>query len=64
MVARVPGPAAISRIGPTVFDRFTGGRDGTLWHYAAVARVLSERGCAVAPKLLEVVVEIEAVVAR
>ncbi|MDG4649071.1 HD domain-containing protein [Roseibacterium sp. SDUM158017] len=30
-------------IGPTVFDRFTAGRDGTLWYYDGLAQALSAR---------------------
>ncbi|HKV64996.1 MAG TPA: HD domain-containing protein [Rhodanobacteraceae bacterium] len=30
-------------IGTSVFDRFTGGRDGTLWYYRDISRVFTER---------------------
>jgi len=30
-------------VGKAVFERFTGGRDGTLWYYASLSRVLAER---------------------
>jgi (p)ppGpp synthase/HD superfamily hydrolase len=33
-------------IGTKVFDRFTGGRDGTLWYYAAISDVFLHRGVA------------------
>jgi (p)ppGpp synthase/HD superfamily hydrolase len=29
-------------VGEVVWDRFTAGRDGTLWYYAALSRVFSE----------------------
>ena len=29
--------------GPAVFDRFTAGRDGTLWYYQEIGRVLRDR---------------------
>jgi hypothetical protein len=32
----------LAEIGPRVWDRFTGGRNGTLWYYAAVAEALAE----------------------
>ncbi|MBV7409469.1 HD domain-containing protein [Maritimibacter sp. DP1N21-5] len=47
--------------GPAVFDRFTTGRDGTLWYY----RALADRLCALRPgplsdRIAEVVARIEA----
>jgi (p)ppGpp synthase/HD superfamily hydrolase len=39
------------RIGETVFDRFTGGRDGTLWYYRELVRVFSERNAPAAAAL-------------
>ncbi len=30
-------------LGPAMFGRFAGGRDGTLWYYAALAEVLGRR---------------------
>ena len=33
----------IRLIGPSVFERFSGGREGTCWYYAEMARVLSGR---------------------
>lgn len=47
-------------IGAAVFDRFTGGRDGTLCYYRAVARVLAERGAPMAHVLAETVAAMEA----
>jgi (p)ppGpp synthase/HD superfamily hydrolase len=32
------------RIGDTVFDRFTGGKDGTLWYYRWLAETFQELG--------------------
>ena len=31
-------------VGSAVFDRFKGGRDGTLWYYGALAEVFARRG--------------------
>ena len=31
-------------VGGKVFDRFTGGRDGTLWYYRELAAVFGRRG--------------------
>ena len=31
-------------VGTAVFDRFSGGRDGTLWYYEALAEVFGRRG--------------------
>lgn len=31
------------RVGPVVFDRFTAGRDGTLWYYQSLAEVFTQR---------------------
>lgn len=42
-------------VGTLVFDRFTGGRDGTLWYYRSLARILAERGSAPSGVLLETV---------
>jgi (p)ppGpp synthase/HD superfamily hydrolase len=50
----------LERIGPAVFDRFTGGLDGTLWYYATAASRLEARGCPVAPALSDVVARIRA----
>lgn len=33
----------LDRVGPAVFDRFTGKRDGTLWYYDELARALALR---------------------
>ncbi len=33
----------LRQMGPAVFDRFTAGRDGTLWYYRALADALSLR---------------------
>ncbi|HEX7525096.1 MAG TPA: hypothetical protein VF327_02255, partial [Gaiellaceae bacterium] len=37
--------ADLRSAGPATLDRFTGGRDGTLWYY----RTLAERLCTAAP---------------
>jgi len=47
-------------VGETVFGRFTGGRDGTLWYYGEIARILRERGSTLASRLAEAAVEMAA----
>ena len=42
--------ADLRAIGPAVFERFKGGRDGTLWYYESLAEVFIEMG----PKALAV----------
>jgi (p)ppGpp synthase/HD superfamily hydrolase len=39
------------KIGPSVFDRFTSGRDGTLWYYRSLAEVFEMRGAPMAALL-------------
>jgi hypothetical protein len=48
--------------GPSVWERFKGGRDGTLWYYGAVLEVLSRRipACPLVPQLAEVVERLNA----
>ena len=36
--------ADLRRQGPACFEKFTGGRDGTLWYYEAMVEGLSRRG--------------------
>lgn len=48
--------ADLRRIGPAVFDRFTGDRDSTLWYYRAVIAALRSAGT------MPIVDELEAVV--
>lgn len=43
-------------IGTTVFDRFTGGREGTLWYYRNLALIFSTRDAAPSDVLLETVI--------
>ncbi|MGH8212404.1 MAG: HD domain-containing protein [Rhodanobacteraceae bacterium] len=38
-------------VGDAVFDRFTGGRDGTLWYYRELAHILRERNSPLAAEL-------------
>lgn len=47
IVADLDDPA----VGPAVFDRFTGGRDGTLGYYESLARVFAATGVPVAQRL-------------
>jgi len=44
------------RVGKRVFERFTGGRDGTLTYYRLLADLFTQRGVAMAPAL-EIAVE-------
>jgi 5'-deoxynucleotidase YfbR-like HD superfamily hydrolase len=37
--------------GTAVFERFKGGRDGTLWYYGELSRIFSALGCPAAPEL-------------
>ena len=39
------------RVGTAVFERFKGGRDGTLAYYHSLSEVFTKRGCAVASPL-------------
>jgi len=47
-------------VGTKVFDRFTGGRDGTLRYYHSIAAILVKRKVRVAPKLDAVVARMHA----
>ena len=49
----------LQSVGPTVFDRFTAGRDGTLWYYRKLAEIFSRRGAPMAKQLDAVVAEME-----
>jgi len=49
--------AELTRYGPEVFNRFNGGREGTLWYYRAVTECLRERGAGPIVAELAVVVE-------
>lgn len=53
-------------VGEDLWDRFNGGRDGTLWYYRAVADALEEKGNAppVVDELDRVVTEIESLVGQ
>ena len=45
-------------LGPVVFDRFTAGRDGTLWYYGALAELFSRKmPCALVIELTHAVAE-------
>ena len=46
-------------IGPAVFDRFTAGRDGTLWYYQKLAEIFSGRRAPMAKQLDAAVAEME-----
>ena len=47
--------ADLRAIGPAVFDRFTGKRDGTLWYYREITDVFSGRAAPMAGELRSVV---------
>lgn len=47
-------------VGTLVFDRFTAGREGTLWYYRSLARIFSQRGTGPADVLLETVIRMHA----
>ena len=51
IVADMRAPA----VGATVFERFTGKREGTLWFYREIAKVFTQRGVAMAGELRSVV---------
>ena len=46
--------ADLRALGPVVFDRFKGGRKGTLWYYSALAESFTAKGIAPAAALAEV----------
>jgi (p)ppGpp synthase/HD superfamily hydrolase len=50
--------------GEPIFNRFAGGRDGTLWYYRAVLEVLRTRPNRLVAELERVVIELEALAAR
>lgn len=47
-------------VGTAVFERFTGGREGTVWYYDALSRTFSERGVAPAACLERAVARLAA----
>ena len=47
--------ADLRAIGPAVFERFTGKREGTLWYYGEIAAVFTQRGAPMAGELRHVV---------
>lgn len=47
--------ADLRAIGPGVFERFTGKRDGTLWYYREITGVFTARGAPMAGELHSVV---------
>lgn len=49
----------LERVGAAVFDRFTAGRDGTLWYYRTLAATFDRLGSRPAHRLREVVDRIE-----
>jgi len=46
-------------VGPAVFDRFTGAKDGTLWYYRALADLLASRNAPTSRELGEVTSSLE-----
>jgi (p)ppGpp synthase/HD superfamily hydrolase len=55
--------ADLRRFGPAVWDRFTGGRDGSLWYYRSLAAIFTTLGAAAAAELARTVAEIDALCA-
>ncbi len=49
----------LQSVGPTVFDRFSAGRDGTLWYYRQLAKIFSIRCAPMARQLDATVTEME-----
>ena len=49
----------LQSVGPTVFDRFSAGRDGTLWYYRQLAKILSGRRAPMAMQFDATVAEME-----
>ncbi len=47
------------KIGPDVFNRFTAGRDGTLWYYRSLAEIFEQRRAPMAAILAAEVIQIE-----
>lgn len=47
------------KIGPDVFNRFTAGRDGTLWYYRSLAEIFEKRRAPMAAILAAEVIQIE-----
>lgn len=45
----------LQHLGAGVFERFTGGRDGTLWYYTRVAEIFAGKGVVPAARLARVV---------
>jgi (p)ppGpp synthase/HD superfamily hydrolase len=51
-------------IGGAIYDRFTGGRDGTLWYYRSLADAFAKKGIAPAAELARVVADLEVLTAE
>ncbi|MEL4893252.1 HD domain-containing protein [Xanthomonas protegens] len=51
-------------VGAAVFERFTAGRDGTLWYYQALHAIYAERGVAVLRAFATAVTRMQALAAR
>ncbi|MCI2259923.1 HD domain-containing protein [Xanthomonas indica] len=51
-------------VGTAVFERFTAGRDGTLWYYQALHAIYVERGVAVLRAFSSAVARMQALAAR
>ncbi len=49
----------LQSVGPTVFDRFSAGRDGTLWYYRQLAKIFSGRRAPMAMQFDATVAEME-----
>ena len=51
--------ADLQRIGPGVWDRFTGGRDGTLWSYETLLKLYADSGD---PRVRQLAAELDPIV--
>jgi (p)ppGpp synthase/HD superfamily hydrolase len=51
--------ADLQRVGPAVWDRFTGGRDGSLWNYEALLKLYAGSGD---PRVRQLAAELDPIV--
>jgi (p)ppGpp synthase/HD superfamily hydrolase len=56
--------ADLRRFGPAVWDRFTGGKDGSLWYYRSLVAIFTTLGATAASDLSRAVADIEALCAE
>jgi (p)ppGpp synthase/HD superfamily hydrolase len=51
--------ADLQRVGPAVWDRFTGGRDGSLWNYETLLKLYADSGD---PRVRQLAAELDPIV--